>query len=554
MPFIPHTPEALLPRSDSKNPATTCKGITSSGRPCRRIIAAAKSPRESSALATSGVLAVVSVGSNGEEDRTGTAAFFCWQHKDQAEQLAANNSELQDEDATKLVPLQERTSIDTLVARLGVVEIADPKQDSSKAEKKRRSESHNSTGQHLRRTNLPPTWDKVQGPLMSVPEDLMAAEVRRTSQKPRPSRPSPRKQKQPSFWAALCCFGTPDEDYVEVVKHKRRVQGHASPGTSQPVPVSTSTLSNRPSHGIEYSSNERPERPRPRPTSQPHAQSQGNTVPARRPLGEKLARPINKTISSGKSETETLLSYIPKSLSPQITSILLTELSKPISQYDEEGYIYIFWLTPESTGLPPSTAAASLLEPPSKLPTGRRTSDVLLDYAARSAQTQPSSKTIPGAWSTEPASIIDKKTILLKIGRASNVHRRMNEWTRQCGYSLSLVRFYPYVPSSPSPSPSPAGSPANSRRPSLQPPARPADPVRRVSENAGVRKVPHAHRVERLIHIELAEQRVRMGCEACGKEHREWFEVEASRRGVKAVDEVVRRWVDWAERAGGEAR
>ena len=68
--------------------------------------------------------------------------------------------------------------------------------------------------------------------------------------------------------------------------------------------------------------------------------------------------------------------------------------------------------------------------------------------------------------------------------------------------------------------------------------------------SSGVRKVPHAHRVERLIHLELAEQRVMKKCDACGKDHREWFEVEASKKGVKAIDEVVRRWVDWAERAG----
>lgn len=63
----------------------------------------------------------------------------------------------------------------------------------------------------------------------------------------------------------------------------------------------------------------------------------------------------------------------------------------------------------------------------------------------------------------------------------------------------------------------------------------------------GVRKVPHAHKVERLIHIELGAQRVMKKCEACGKDHREWFEVEATREGVKGVDEVVKRWVDWAE-------
>lgn len=37
-----NTPEALLGRSDSKNPATTCRGITGSGRPCRRALAVGK--------------------------------------------------------------------------------------------------------------------------------------------------------------------------------------------------------------------------------------------------------------------------------------------------------------------------------------------------------------------------------------------------------------------------------------------------------------------------------------------------------------------------------
>ncbi len=57
------------------------------------------------------------------------------------------------------------------------------------------------------------------------------------------------------------------------------------------------------------------------------------------------------------------------------------------------------------------------------------------------------------------------------------------------------------------------------------------------------------HRVERLIHVELAEKRVteQAACENCGREHREWFEVEASREGLRAVDEVIRRWVGWAE-------
>ena len=62
-----------------------------------------------------------------------------------------------------------------------------------------------------------------------------------------------------------------------------------------------------------------------------------------------------------------------------------------------------------------------------------------------------------------------------------------------------------------------------------------------------VRKVPFVKRVERLIHLELAEKRVMRDCAACGREHREWFEVEGSEKGVKGVDEVVKRWVAWGE-------
>jgi hypothetical protein len=124
---------------------------------------------------------------------------------------------------------------------------------------------------------------------------------------------------------------------------------------------------------------------------------------------------------------------------------------------------------------------------------------------------------------SSPATESNRK-ILLKIGRASNVQRRLNEWTRQCGHNLSLIRYYPYQASSPStsdPSPTP-------------------------------RKVPHAHKVERLIHIELAGNRAQGSgkCTNCGREHREWFEVVASRDGVRVVDEVIRRWVDWSLRNG----
>ena len=228
MPFIPHTPESLLPRSDSKNPATTCKGITSSGRPCRRSIATAKSPTRSSASATNGVLAIVSVGNNGDKNDSGAAAFFCWQHKDQAEQLVTTDSSAQPrEDVTKLVPLKERSSIDTLVARLGVLEIEEPSPTSKrKPRKERHSYDQTLRDNPPRRINRPPTWENVPGPLMSVPEDLMASTGGRTPQKQGAYRPPPRRQRKQGFWEALCCMGTSEDDYVEVVRHKKRVHGH----------------------------------------------------------------------------------------------------------------------------------------------------------------------------------------------------------------------------------------------------------------------------------------------------------------------------------------
>src|ERR1700760_3765732 len=110
MSFSGRTPESLLPRSDSRNPATTCKGITSTGRPCRRPLAASanNSPSPSPSRGA-GVLAVLA-------DQN-AAAFYCWQHKDQAEQLAAQGGR------TTLHPLKERSSIDSLVEQVGILDL-----------------------------------------------------------------------------------------------------------------------------------------------------------------------------------------------------------------------------------------------------------------------------------------------------------------------------------------------------------------------------------------------------------------------------------------------
>ncbi|MCJ1478700.1 hypothetical protein MMC13_007382 [Lambiella insularis] len=488
MPFIPNTPETLISRSDSKNPSTTCKGITSSGKPCRRSLAAtSQSSPCASPNGKGGLLAIVP-----EIDGTneGAAAFFCWQHKEQAALLARGS-------ATKVVELRERTSIDTLVDRLGVLEVDDRKH--GKTKKKRAADKE----RPIQRATLPKQWQNVPGPLMAVPEDLWAAEPDSvTRHKPRNQRQKRANRESHFTLSFFCCTREVDQEVLPAPRMRQ-----ISAAKQQPEMVHGSALkariqANPPEH---ITSKRTPTTPEiPTPNSRP---------------------PLNPS-SKPLSETHDLLSLIPSTLNPQTTSLLLSELVKPSSP--EPGYIYMFWLTPSSRPAPSSDTASSLLATPSN--PRQRTSDVVHRFAESAADTAS-----------------NPETLMLKIGRASNVQRRLNEWTRQCNYNLSLIRYYPYQPSSPAsqpPSPMPS--------PSARPVSRVSFPVR-TSQPEGSqdqitpRKVPFVHRVERLIHLELADKRVKRQCSGCGKEHREWFEVEASREGVRAVDEVVRRWVNYGE-------
>ncbi|EUC49047.1 hypothetical protein COCMIDRAFT_23228 [Bipolaris oryzae ATCC 44560] len=512
--FTGVTPESLIPRSDSRNPATTCKGLTQSGRPCKRPIDA-KEPEGD------GVLAVTSVAGDDSGEEIGAAAYFCWQHKDQAETLAAKEST---GPATELYPLKERTSIDTLVQRLGVLDVDEPNEA---APRKRRSSGHRrrSGSRPPRRINRPPTWDAVQGPLMSVPSDVMADRKRRD----RPSKSAPPVKKL-GFWASLCC-GSADEEIPEPTRHKKKTE---QPPPAEPAQTET------PMQDIPQPTSQPPQPPRVQGQSRKSSSQHSRPSSSRKPLSEKPSRPVNKTNPSSDSETAALLRYIPTSLPPKLASTLLAELSKPISSHDEDGFIYIFWLTPEAAGPAPASAASNLLAPRAEGGSRRRTSDVMRQYSVKEKK---------GEKGGEKGEKGSKGTILLKIGRANNVHRRMNEWTRQCGYSLSLVRYYPHVSSA---TPSPAGSRQPSHQGRESSGGSGADSKLQVGGDgaaaAGVRKVPYAHRVERMIHLELGEQRVIKQCEACGKSHKEWFEVEATRDGIKKVDEVVKRWVEWAEK------
>lgn len=185
-------------------------------------------------------------------------------------------------------------------------------------------------------------------------------------------------------------------------------------------------------------------------------------------------------------------SFIPRSLDEQTAVLLQMELSKPTSVADEPGYIYMFWITADPN--PPVSKVV----------------DSLLDGDMSSSPMRSPGKD-------------GQKTIMVKIGRATNVHRRLSSWSKQCGYNLSLLRFYPHV-------------------------SRTGPASRGTPDEQGIRKVPFSHRVERLIHIELAGRRIKQGkCNNCGREHREWFAIDATRSGVQSTDAIIRRWVQWAE-------
>ncbi|KAI4152491.1 MAG: hypothetical protein L6R39_001797 [Caloplaca ligustica] len=465
MPFILHTPESQISRSDSKNEATTCKGITSGGRPCRRALNTRK-PKD-------GVLAVVP-NQNPQDD--GAAAFFCWQHKDQATKFVSEGLPPR---TAHLYPLKGRTSTETLAERLGLLEV-DDQHVQGRARKKR------TFPRPANKEGLPKKWQDIPGPLLSV--SATTKPIRH--QTPRQRRPHP-------FLSFLCCGGSEDV--------------HA--GRPTPAVPSNKAMTTVPHQHTETAALPSTVRQTAVPSQHGRRRQSSSARPA---LAEKTAKPINRPLlpRDPASQTEGLLAWIPKSLSPQTTSQLLTELAKPPSEHDEEGYIYMFWLT-TTTGPSSKAADASTLLASSPMPSPKQ-------RRASSGLHDPSLS--PQHNIGEPSS----SCILLKIGRASNVQRRMNEWTRQCGYNLSLIRFYPYIPSS-AQSPSP--------RASNSPPSPQVSP----------RKVRHAHKVERLIHLELADKRVKMDCETCGKEHREWFQVDGDRQGVKAIDEVIRRWVRWAE-------
>lgn len=388
MPFIPHTPESLINRSDSKNPATTCKGITTEGRHCRRDITSSSSSPGNRRASKAGVVAILAAG---DEDHDGAAAYFCWQHKDQAHTLAA-----EDEDGRRanIVSMQNRTSIDTLAERIGILGIDE---DPHKKKSKRKRQM----GRQARKETLPSKWQDMDGPLLAVPDQ-------HTRHSNYPSRPSQGKAKKSHSKVGLfCCIRSvespeplpPSRPVTAREKPTRSPNRVSAPAGYRPSPASNRNSQIMPSNSSHPSTSHQ--------NSQPHAQ--------RRSYVAEPPSSRRNSLQTTPSQTQNLLSLIPTTLPPQITSALLAELAKPPSTLDAPGYIYIFWLT-DAADVPDDETASLLLGDPSNALKGRRQSEILQRYPSKR---KPRSSRVSAP-----------STVLLKIGRAANVQRRMNQVSR----------------------------------------------------------------------------------------------------------------------------
>lgn len=480
MPFVANTPESLIARADSRNPNSACRGITANGRPCRRPIAASTSAR--------GTATVVLIDIE-PDDLPHDETLYCWQHKDQAAHSARPSPGSRRTSAHPI--LEERSSLDTLADRLGLVDLKEKARNAANGDQRNGDLRTGEKTEYTPRPNRQST--KTKRPkqakrslqfcfCFSMPLDEV-----NDSPAPRP-RPRPRPQPQP-------------------VQQQQQQQRPRYSTSSAPLPsVATPSKESRQRQHSRHSS---------------HGNSDPKVKSSRHRLSETAASPGQHSYRSARSslsQTAQIKTLIPDSLDAAAASALMTELAKPPVESEEPGYIYMFWLTPASAPVPaPVDAARSLLAPPSVASTprnSRRASDVVSSFADQAAAAGGATGTGKG-----------HKTMLLKIGRAANVQRRMNQWQRQCGYDIEMLRYYPYLPST-----SPTDSPhATASAPS------PAMTL-------------HPRKVERLVHIELTGMDLRASlptCEACGRDHREWFEVAASRDAIRRVDEVIRRWIDW---------
>jgi hypothetical protein len=552
------TPESYfsgLRRKDSKNALTTCHGVTSNGRACRRPLS---SPKNSSKFDG----AVVITGNPKDP-----AVFFCWQHKDQAGSAVTEDG--------SVVELKGRHSLEEAFRSLGLEDVGEdeePESPEERVEDVRFPEPTHTVANNYGDPNL----ESRAYPQVIRPRNHRSREESHSESPPR-SKPRTRRtarmedprRRETSFWSSLFSCLTSEEPPPRKSRHREEKARASRPrpeqsSSSRPVMRQPSGKYEQPSRHSPTnlsSINTEPGGPQPprirRREVPTHRRSDSGVViprkddptlrrtsendPSRRrptlqvyrdavsepfnggpylqpplaassPQPVSQQRPLNPRSKSTPDPLQLSRTHnewpppLPRNASDttRITyAKLLTAMSEPPTKADNPGYIYIFWQTDVEATDDETSAVASIISAPT-LDRGLQRQETVLQR--RFFQTSANARL------TRTPS--QKRTIFLKIGRATNVHQRLTQWKKQCEYAVSLLRSYPYNPS---------------------------------SDMMG-RKVPFVGKVERLIHLhlEMQGQRVKKECR-CGTEHKEWFEVDATAKGVRDVDEIVRRWVQWSE-------
>lgn len=515
MSHVRHCPEFQLARSDSKNPATTCRGLTANGQRCRRLALVA-SPKYRQQQQQQQQKDRISKDDGNLVART-PQELFCWQHQDQAGTavtVAASSTNVKIP-----APLRGRSSLDTLVERVGLLDVQDNgngRVDAVRVE------------QVAATTTTTTAAGKVAGGHPAINDRIAVKRTPReyTHVRPPPdSQGAPKPERKRKSRRRLICFATSvDEDEDDmVIRLKNREKSRHSYHATSNNPNGTAKLPRR--YSAQQQQQQRPSstghvesgrrhshlEPTSRPASRPTNYNQRSHLAPPQP--HHLTRPSISASPHGRrpsSQTESLLSWIPSTLPPDTTSKLLQKLAEPLSAADVPGYIYIYCATPNDS-LPRADQTASLIPSPETPDSARDTSDIMhqagIPPTSRVKRRNPSKRNSGDT----------TNTITLKIGRAVNVYRRLTQ--QQCSQNLTLVRYYPYQSSS--------------------------------HASTGVsQKAPNVHRLERLVHLELTDIRVKpeQACSHCGKKHQEFFEIEATKEQLKRVDECVRRWVDFSLR------
>lgn len=159
--------------------------------------------------------------------------------------------------------------------------------------------------------------------------------------------------------------------------------------------------------------------------------------------------------SDGLGSIIELSDWISDKLSIKTRQRLANELKRSLSMHDKPGYIYVFNL---------------------------RLSDKITPYSL--------------------------EKMVIKIGRATNIQRRLSQWPKQCNFIPELIEYFPT-------------DQENVSKPCLI-----------------------SYRIERLIHIELQDKFCckPQTCASCGISHREWFYI-PNFNSWNEVKQIIEKWV-----------